>query len=185
MIDSSCFLMHYTLLFRRKHCTALSVGISVIVRADNIIGLLYPIVGPVLWFSLNLSVGVSKLHVAILARSSREMFQTVRIDWQYIMSRVRVSVHFGLAIFLYAKNTQNYREYRVAHATVYFNKTAIGHWSPAEPAKRGFKSTSWMGATGPSNSDNLNGDGSVCVRACIQITHADHFPLNGYPANYN
>ena len=31
-------------------------------------------------FSLNLSVGVSKLHVAILARSSQEISQTVRID---------------------------------------------------------------------------------------------------------
>ena len=38
------------------------------------------------------SVGVSKLQVAILARSSREMSQTVRIDWKHILSRVRVSV---------------------------------------------------------------------------------------------
>ena len=29
---------------------------------------------------------------------------------------------FGLDIFLYAKNTQNYREYRVAYATVYLNE---------------------------------------------------------------
>ena len=39
-----------------------------------------------------LSVDVSKRHVAILAQPSREMSQTVRIDWQYILSRVRVSV---------------------------------------------------------------------------------------------
>ena len=38
------------------------------------------------------SVGVSKLQVAIIARSSRVMFQTVRIDWKHILSRVRVSV---------------------------------------------------------------------------------------------
>ena len=35
------------------------------------------------------------LKVAIVARSSREISQTVRIDWQYIMSRVRVSVRPG------------------------------------------------------------------------------------------
>ena len=38
------------------------------------------------------SVGVSKLQVAILARSSREMSQTVRIDLKHILPRVRVSV---------------------------------------------------------------------------------------------
>ena len=38
------------------------------------------------------SVGVRKLQVAILARSSREMSLTVRIVWQYILSRVCVSV---------------------------------------------------------------------------------------------
>ena len=42
-----------------------------------------------------LSVGVRKLQVAIFARSSREMYLTVRIVWQYIvffLSRVRVKV---------------------------------------------------------------------------------------------
>ena len=38
------------------------------------------------------SVGVRKLQVAIIARSSREMSLTDRIIWQYILSRVRVSV---------------------------------------------------------------------------------------------
>ncbi len=56
-------------------------------------------------FKVCLSVTVSKLRVAILARSSREMSQTVRIYWMYILSRVRVSVR--PRIFLYAKNTQN------------------------------------------------------------------------------
>ena len=44
----------------------------------------------------------------ILARSSREMTQTVRIDGQYIMSRGRVSVR--PSNFLYAKNIQNLGE---------------------------------------------------------------------------
>ena len=48
------------------------------------------------------SVGVRKLQVACLARSSREMSLTVRIVWQYILSRVRVSVR--PSILLYAKN---------------------------------------------------------------------------------
>ena len=43
---------------------------------------------------------------------------------------------FGLAIFLYAKNTQKPRGNRVASASVYLNDPAIGHWSPAELAKR-------------------------------------------------
>ena len=38
------------------------------------------------------SVAVSKVQVAILARLFREMSQTVRIDWQYILSQVRVTV---------------------------------------------------------------------------------------------
>ena len=40
--------------------------------------------------SVCLSVGVRKLQVAILARFSREMSLTVRIVWEYILSRVRV-----------------------------------------------------------------------------------------------
>ena len=48
------------------------------------------------------SVCVRKLQVAILAQSSREMSLTVRIVWQYILSRVRVSVR--PSIFLYVKN---------------------------------------------------------------------------------
>ena len=46
----------------------------------------------ILYFSLNLSVGVRKLQCAILARSYREMSLTVRVVRQYILSRVRVSV---------------------------------------------------------------------------------------------
>ena len=42
--------------------------------------------------SVCLSVGVSKLQVTILAQSSREISLTVRIIWQYFLSRVRISV---------------------------------------------------------------------------------------------
>ena len=43
-------------------------------------------------WALCLSVAVIKLQVASIARSSREMAQTVRIDCQHILSRVCVSV---------------------------------------------------------------------------------------------
>ena len=52
------------------------------------------------------SVEVSKLQVAILALSSREMYQTVRIVCKHILSH-KLASQFGLAIFLFAKNTQN------------------------------------------------------------------------------
>ena len=40
---------------------------------------------------------------------------------------------FGLDIFLFAKNTQT-----IANTeSVYLNEAGTGHWSPAEPAKRG------------------------------------------------
>ena len=55
-----------------------------------------------------MSVNVHKRQVAILARSSREMSQTVRIDWRYILSRVRVSVR--PSNFFICKNTQNLGE---------------------------------------------------------------------------
>ena len=42
--------------------------------------------------SVSLSVDVRRLQVAILARSPREISQTDRIVWQYILSRVRISV---------------------------------------------------------------------------------------------
>ena len=54
-----------------------------------------------------LSVDVSKLQVAILARLSREMSQTVRIDCndcRSFLSRVRISAQ--ASNYLYAKNTQ-------------------------------------------------------------------------------
>ena len=62
--------------------------------------------------SVSLSVDVRRLQVAILARSPREMSQTDHIVWQYILSRVRISVR--PSIFLDAKNIHNYRECRVS-----------------------------------------------------------------------
>ena len=72
-----------------------------------------------------LSVGVRKLQVAILARSSREMSLTVRIIRQYILSRVRVSVR--PRIFLYTKNIQNLGEIGWLARVVYFNDPATAY----------------------------------------------------------
>ena len=65
--------------------------------------------------SVCLSVGVRKLQVVILARSSREMYLTVRIVWQYILSRVRVSVRPSIS-FIWEKPRGNL----AASASVYF-----------------------------------------------------------------
>ena len=70
-------------------------------------------------------VGVFKLQVAILARSSREMSLTDRIVLQYILSRVRVSVR--LAMFLYAKNFKILGEIGWLARVVYSNDTATGY----------------------------------------------------------
>ncbi len=56
------------------------------------------------------------------------MSETVHIDWKHILSQVLVSVR--PSNFVYAKNTQNYREYRVARANVYLNEAATGHCLP-------------------------------------------------------
>ena len=50
------------------------------------------------------------------------------VSTESILSRIRVSVR--PRNFLYAKNTQNYREYRVARTNVYLNEAATGHCSP-------------------------------------------------------
>ena len=62
--------------------------------------------------SVSLSVDIRRLQVAILARSPREMSQTDRIVWQYILSRVRISVR--PSIFYTRKTSINYRECRVS-----------------------------------------------------------------------
>ena len=69
--------------------------------------------------SVCLSVSVRKRQGAILARSSREMYLTVRIVWEYILSRVRVSVRPN--IFFIREKLQNPRWDRVASMSVYLN----------------------------------------------------------------
>ena len=80
-----------------------------------------------------------KLQVAIIARLSREMSLTVRIVGQYILARVRVSIR--PSIFLFAKNIQNYSEYRVAHASVQLTRTSdagnCGHGSSPPTSRNG------------------------------------------------
>ena len=74
---------------------------------------------------------------------------------------------FGLAIFLYARNTLTLGE-TGSQASVYFNEQATDHWSPAEPAKKGV-TPSRLGDTDTSNSDHLNGGVSVCLQYTIVI----------------
>ena len=110
-----------------------------------------------LWF-----VAVSKLlsQVIILARSSREMFQIVRIDWKHFLSRVR--------FFIREKHPKT-RGNSIARASVYLNEPATGRdWSP-DTRRKVALTASQLGASDPSNSDNLNGDGGVCAfaRACV------------------
>ena len=56
-------------------------------------------------------IAVSQLQVAILARLSPEMSQTVRNDWQYILQRIRVSVR--PSNFCIREKHKSYREDRV------------------------------------------------------------------------
>ena len=114
---------------------------------------------------LLISVGVRKLQVAILARSSREMSQTVRIDWQYILSRVRVSVRPS-NFFIREKHPKP-RGNRVASACVYLNDPATDHEGQRN-RRKGALTLSRFGAT---DASNLNGDSGVCVlvRACMRV----------------
>ena len=86
------------------------------------------------------SVGVRKLQVAILARSSREMSLTVSIVWQYILSRVRVSVGPSI-FFVYAKNSHKLsRKPILAHLAVEWtsgtgNNAVTFEW-PASATRR-------------------------------------------------
>ena len=61
---------------------------------------------------LHKSVAVRKLQIAILARSSREMSQTIRIDWHSLLSRVRISVrprNFVIAMKCYTDQRMRWR----------------------------------------------------------------------------
>ena len=92
------------------------------------------------------SVAVRKRQVAILARPSREMSLTVRIDWKHFFSRVRVSDRPSNC-FLYAKNTKMYREDRIS-------RNCLLNEQASAPSKRGITpvtATTWA-ATAAINS---------------------------------
>ena len=105
-----------------------------------------------------LSVGVSKLQVAILARSSREMYQTVHIDWQYILSWVRVSIR--PSTFFISEIHTKPRENRVASACVYLN-------DPADQAKRGVNSVT-LRRHRPIEPERRRRCVCVCVCVCVR-----------------
>ena len=56
--------------------------------------------------SVGLTVAVRKLQIAFLARSSREVSQTVRIDGHSFFSRVRISVRPSI-VFISEKQPTN------------------------------------------------------------------------------
>ena len=74
---------------------------------------------------------------------------------------------FSLAIILYAKNTQNYRNTESPVRLFISMKQRPAIDRQRNQQKRAL-TPSWMGATDPSNSDNLNGDGSGWVSACVR-----------------
>ena len=111
-----------------------------------------------------MSVAVTKMQVAILVRSSREMYQTVRIASKHILSQVRVSVR--ASNFLDAKNTQNLGEIG-SPVRVFISTKQRPVIHRRRNRRKGALTPSRLGATDPSNSDNLNGDGGVCACACV------------------
>ena len=77
-----------------------------------------------------------RLQVAILARLSREMPQTVRIDWQSILSRVRISVRPSKKNYT-GKTPKNDREDRV-------QRKCLLNEPPGDVSKRGGNAgTAW------------------------------------------
>ena len=70
----------------------------------------------------------------------------------------------GLDIFVYAKNTQNYREYRIAHTTVYLNGAATAFNS----GEKGALTLSWLGAlTHRTATTRMAMVVGWCVRRCV------------------
>ena len=76
-----CFI--YTIILLKYVCLSVCMSVCLYVC-------LYVCLSVCLFVCL--SADLIKLQVAILSRSSREMSQNIRIDRQYILSRVRVSV---------------------------------------------------------------------------------------------
>ena len=115
----------------------------------------------ILKFALSLSVGVRKLQVAILARSSREMYLTVRIVWKYI-----------------PKNFQSVGELGWLTRVVYFNDPATGYEWGAPMNASGAGGHGWA----PMNSDSLCGGRwwrrrlceCTCVRVCVHVRLCVH-----------
>ena len=106
----------------------------------------------------------NKLQVAILARSSREMSQTVRIDWKHTLSRVRVSVRPTVLFFITKKHLKLSRiqERKKQRSAIH------RHWN----RRKGGVNYVTVGRTDPSISDNGGGRGArarVCVRECVRV----------------
>ena len=87
--------------------------------------------------------GISKLQVAILARSSREMSQTVHIDWKHNLSRVRVSIR-PRKKFIREKHPKLSR-IPSRPRIVYLNEAATGHCLAS--VEKGALTPPWLGAT--------------------------------------
>ena len=95
---------------------------------------------PKVCLSVCLSVGVRKLQVAILARSSREMSLTVRIVWHPVTSS---SLRVRPSIFLYVKNIHKpSRRPSLAQVSIEWN----GAWLAGDRSTVSGKNTSgWCG----------------------------------------
>ena len=95
------------------------------------------------------SVAVRKLQVGIIARSSREMSQTVLLDWPHFLSRVCVSVR-PINVFIREKHQKNaLKRCRL--------RECLFQWTSNRPRK-GAVTASRLVARDTPNSDNLNGE---------------------------
>ena len=105
--------------------------------------------------------------MVILARSSREMSQTVRIGWQYILSRVRVSVR---PRFFYTPKTPKTLGTWAASASVYFN----GQRPVLSPAERAV-------AVGIQRIDiTCMAAAAVCVSVCLCVQACARMRARGH-----
>ena len=108
--------------------------------------------------SVCLSVGVRKRQVAILARSSREISQTVRIDWQYILSRVRVSVRPSMCFTFIRENPPKTIAKTDPHASVCWMNQRVTHRKGSPSIDRQRPATTWSVNCGHSG-DRLSQNG--------------------------
>ena len=101
----------------------------------------------ILYFSLSLSMLANCMLQFLLDRLGRCL--------KLFVSTESISCHefasqFGLPIFVYATNDQNYREYRVARVNIYLNEAATGHCLPVTVDR--LPATTYMSGD---NSDNI------------------------------